>query len=175
MIELKRIRSKIKICCAGFLTTLLIIFGLYYRISEEYLAFLDANIYILAIVALIVELVCVCSYVSKLESQYRAEFRNRFVKKELERTFNNLCYDPKKGILSSVIKETGMINMGNTYESRNYISGEYKTIRFEQADVHISDEYVHFNRNGIKMDNKEYVFDTTLCDILPHLQLKFFS
>ena len=66
---------------------------------------------------------------------YTIRFKRELVETVLKRTFDNLCFEPKKGISRGVIAGTGMMRMGNRFYSNDYISGRYKNTAFEQSDV----------------------------------------
>lgn len=59
-------------------------------------------------------------------------------------TFNKICtnvnFDVNNGIPYNVIASTEMMRMGDRYSSNDHITGMYKNINFEMADVHIEEE-----------------------------------
>ena len=75
-------------------------------------------------------------------------FKETFVKKSLETVFTDLVYEPEKGLDSSVISNTRMMNMGDRYTSNDFISGRYKDIRIVQADVHIEEKHQTTDSDG---------------------------
>ena len=75
-------------------------------------------------------------------------FKETFVLKSLETVFNDLVYEPEKGLDRSVIANTRMMYMGDRYSSNDYISGKYKNINVIQADVHIEEEQHTTDSNG---------------------------
>ncbi len=75
-------------------------------------------------------------------------FKDTFVLKTLESVFTDLIYEPESGLDESVIRNTGMMYMGDRYSSNDYISGKYKNINFTQADVHIEEEHQTTDSNG---------------------------
>lgn len=87
-------------------------------------------------------------FTNKLSTQYKMTFKKIFVEEDLKRIFDNLCYNPEKGLPSKVIDSTDMIDMGDRYSSNDYISGQYKGINFEQADVHIEERHVTYDSDG---------------------------
>ena len=84
----------------------------------------------------------------KLNAKYRGLFKSMFVEKSLNELFDNLIYQPEKGLPYDVIASTKMMNMGDRYHSEDYVSGEYKGIKFEQADVHIEEEHETTDSDG---------------------------
>lgn len=66
---------------------------------------------------------------------YKNSFKRELVESILKKTFDNLYFEPKKGISRSVIAATGMMQMGNRFYSNDYISGRYKNTGFAQSDV----------------------------------------
>ena len=77
---------------------------------------------------------------TKPRKNFILAFKDTFVLKSLKLVFSDLIYEPEKGLDESVIRNTGMMYMGDRYSSNDYISGKYKNINVEQADVHIEEE-----------------------------------
>ncbi len=78
--------------------------------------------------------------VSGDKKRYTLAFKEFFVKSSLEKVFTDLKYMPGSGISPNVIRNTGMMYMGDRYSSEDFVSGKYKDIGFCQADVHIEEE-----------------------------------
>ena len=79
---------------------------------------------------------------------FESNYKDAFVRKALQETFDNLNYEPDNGLDPKVIGDTHMMRMGMYYHSNDYVSGAYKGINIEQADVHIEDETVVTDRDG---------------------------
>lgn len=82
-----------------------------------------------------VTILLVAVYAAPKHKAYVKSFKHEIVEAVLKKTFDNLYFEPKKGISRDVIRSTGMMMMGNRYESNDYISGRYKNIGFAQSDV----------------------------------------
>jgi len=67
---------------------------------------------------------------------YVSSFKKVYVFNALKKKFTNLYYNGK-GMPSSVIWATHMLDMGDIYLSNDLISGKYKKTDFMQADVRI--------------------------------------
>lgn len=91
--------------------------------------------------------------------KFSLEYKKFFVLKSLDNIFDNLIYEPKRGLDKSIIVNTEMIYMGNSYFSDDYISGRYKNINFIQADVYIKNvSKIRFTKGTI-FKGKWLVFD----------------
>jgi len=75
---------------------------------------------------------------------YSAQYKETFVETELKNSFDNLIYQPFEGISKDIISNTGMMKMGNVYDSNDYIEADYNGVHFKQADVSIAQQ----TRNG---------------------------
>ena len=75
-------------------------------------------------------------------------FKETFVLKSLKSVFSDLVYEPEKGLDESIIRNTGMMDMGDRYSSNDYISGKYKNINVVQADVDIEEEHTTTDSDG---------------------------
>ena len=142
MEELNELRVKLK---NRYL--LLILFFIVFTIMGIFLLMGYSN----AVIGLILSLVCIivlAIITLKPSKEYKKRFKSEIVKKALEEKFTDLEYDPNKGMPYSVIASTKMMRMGDIYHSEDYISGKYKDIKFEQADVHIEEEYQTTDSEG---------------------------
>ena len=75
----------------------------------------------------------------KSRKLYHESFKEVFVINQLNKIFSNLEYNFDKGLDEAKIKETRLNNIGKDFSSNDYIKGTYNGIKFEQADVIISD------------------------------------
>ena len=80
--------------------------------------------------------------------EFTMAFKEVFVKKSLETAFTDLVYEPEKGLNSTIIANTRMMNMGDRYTSNDFISGRYKDISIVQADVHIEEKHQTTDSDG---------------------------
>lgn len=85
---------------------------------------------------------------TKPKREFTLAFKKTFVEKSLQTVFTDLTYEPEKGLDYSVIRNTGMMDMGDRYSSNDYISGKYKNINVVQADVHIEEEHQSTDSDG---------------------------
>ena len=85
---------------------------------------------------------------NKPKKKFTLAFKETFVLKALNSVFTDLCYEPEKGLNSSIISNTKMMNMGDRYTSNDFISGKYKNVSVVQADVHIEEEHQSTDSDG---------------------------
>ncbi|HWT76618.1 MAG TPA: DUF3137 domain-containing protein [Mobilitalea sp.] len=76
-----------------------------------------------------------------ISEEYKARFKATFVEIPLRNTFSQVIYYADQGIEEDVIKETGIMSLGNRYTSNDYVRGYYKDVKFERADVKIQQHY----------------------------------
>lgn len=88
-----------------------------------------------------------------INNKFKNIFKEEFVKNALKSVFDNLIYDPKRGIDEDTIANTGMIYMGNSFSSNDYISGTYKNVKFVQSDVEIQEITTHTDGKGNSYTN----------------------
>lgn len=89
-------------------------------------------------------------------------YKNTIVLSVFKKLFNNINYNPDFGISRDVIASTEMVDMGNEYESNDYLSATYKNIKFETADVTIT-QVTHDSKGNTHRSTyfkgQWYVFD----------------
>ncbi len=85
-------------------------------------------------------------------------FKKIYVLNALKKKFTNLYYD-SKGMPSSVIWATHMLDMGDIYTSNDLISGKYKKANFMQADVRIQKVETYVDSEGnIRESIRDYFY-----------------
>lgn len=92
-------------------------------------------------------------------SRFNKEYKSVFVLSALKNNFENLIYDFEDGFSEEQIRKTRMFDTGDRFTSNDYISGSYKNIKFEQADVHIEERYEDTDKDGNKKVRWETVFE----------------
>lgn len=123
------------------------------------------NLIELTIMAILIDLVFCVIIMAFVKSRvngknirtFYKEFKNVFVLSSLQNVFDNITYYPTKGFSREFVKSIGMIDTGDSFNSNDYISGKYKNISFEQADMHIQEEHEEEDKDG----KKETVWETT--------------
>jgi hypothetical protein len=85
--------------------------------------------------------VIVASITTKKQSEaYYKAYKAYFVEQNLKKTFTSLIYNHEKGIGSSYLRSTGMINTGDRFSSNDLTIAKYKDVMFLQSDAHIQIE-----------------------------------
>lgn len=72
---------------------------------------------------------------SALKAEYKNIYKNTFVKSMLGSMLDNVEYDWRRGFLGTEVIQFGIVRMGNCFNSEDYISAEYRNVKFRQADV----------------------------------------
>ena len=107
-----------------------------------------AFFFMVLIILLIVHLVSKAFLIGNDTEKFKKEFKNIFVVSALQKTFSNLEYVPEKGFDESYMDQIGMLDTGDRYHSEDYVSGDYKKIHFEQADIHVMEEEEEKDSDG---------------------------
>lgn len=63
--------------------------------------------------------------------------KKAFVNKALEECYPGSVYSIKDGFTRDFIKNTGIVSMGDSFKSSDFIKGEYKNVKFEFSDIEI--------------------------------------
>ena len=92
----------------------------------------------------------IVSYLTNMKNirQFTLAFKETFVLKALKSVFTDLIYKPESGLNESIIRNTGMMYMGDRYTSNDFISAKYKNINVVQADIHIEEEHETTDSDG---------------------------
>lgn len=96
-------------------------------------------IFVTVFCAVIIAIVVV--FATKKESvAYRKAYKAYFVEKIMRETFTDLEYSHDKGLSEEYLRNTGMVNTGDSYNSNDLTVAKYKNVKFVQSDVHIQEE-----------------------------------
>lgn len=128
--------------------TIFIIIGLIVVAIAALISFIFEFPPVLVMVGGVLTFVIAALVCSKPAKEYSLAFKNYFVKSSLQKIFTNLRYLPDSGISRQTIAGTQMMRMGDRYSSNDLVTGNYKTIRFTQSDVHIEEEHETRDRDG---------------------------
>lgn len=77
----------------------------------------------------------------RLSKDFKARFKTTFVEIPLRNTFTDVYYNGAQGIDEEVIDRTGIMTLGNRYDSNDYVRGYYKDVKFERSDVKIQQHH----------------------------------
>ena len=90
--------------------------------------------------AIILAILAYFLLVRKKSKEYKDYYKNVFVRGMIRQVIPDAEYEPGKGFPRELIRETGLMLMGNIYSSEDYIRGSYNNVSFERADILIQDE-----------------------------------
>lgn len=71
-------------------------------------------------------------------ADFESAYKRKFVLSAFCEIFDDVSYRPLYGIPEDDFRNLGMIKMGNSYSSDDYIRATYKGVDFEYADVRVS-------------------------------------
>ena len=112
----------------------------------------------LAFGILIIGIIVSMVFSNKPSKEFKLAYKNTFVLQSLKSVFDDLEYNPERGFDYNVIKNTGMMYMGDRYSSNDYVKGKYKNINVEQADVHIEEQVTTTDSDGNTTTHYETLF-----------------
>ena len=75
----------------------------------------------------------------KVFAEYSALYKSVFVERALKEAFPGCSYRSEAGIERAELAETGMVNVGDVCRSEDLVAGEYRGMKFRQADVLIQE------------------------------------
>lgn len=129
--RLRRLRWRIRLFSLTlFLIVLAFVVALFFNLSQETTG-------VLASLALS-SVLSISLLIALTVSRYKSLCRNNLMKELLEDSYASVSYREKEGFSEEEIASSGMIMMGNSFESVNLVKGERGDILFEMADVTIS-------------------------------------
>lgn len=76
-----------------------------------------------------------CLFYNRKYKSYNALYKDWVIRGVLADVFESLLYEPGKGLTREAIAGTGMVPMGNRFESDDYIRGLYRDVPLYQSDV----------------------------------------
>ena len=129
--RLRRLRWRIRLFSITLcLIVLAFVVSLFFDLSAE-------TVGVLASLALS-SVLSISLLIALTVTRYKKLCRNNLMKELLEDSYASVSYRGKEGFPEEMIASSGMIMMGNSFESANLVKGERGDILFEMADVTIS-------------------------------------
>ena len=101
-----------------------------------------------SIVLIIIGFLLMFFWYSPAKKLYRGRYKETLVNGLFTQYFDNISYQPESGFSEGFIQSTGFMMMGNIFHSEDMITGEYKGVHFERADVTIQEETETTDANG---------------------------
>lgn len=137
--ELETLRKKARnIFIVGFIITIILTLVSFMMLKSFF------SVFFVLIFGLVITIV-ITSGPSK---KFSLAYKETYVLKSLKSVFEDLVYEPDKGIDESIIANTGMMYMGDRYSANDYVAGKYKNINIVQSDIHIEKREVVTDRDG---------------------------
>ena len=97
---------------------------------------------------------------AELKKKYKQLYKSTFVRQVLEDIFDDVHYEWQTGFPSQLVKDMSLCRMGNRFATEDYLSGSYKGVRFEQADVRV--QYHTSGKNShttTYFEGRMFIFD----------------
>ncbi|MCI8446430.1 MAG: DUF3137 domain-containing protein [Bacilli bacterium] len=126
----------------------IVIIGTIISIISAIVLFLITKFPFIIFIVIIVGIVITVIIDAGPSRKFTLAFKKAFVLSALKSIFDDLIYEPEKGLNESVIRNTGMMYMGDRYSSNDFISGKYKNINIIGADVHIEEKHTTTDSDG---------------------------
>lgn len=124
------------------------------------------------VVAATASLFAVAVFASSAKSNFAKRFKEEIVAATIKSLIPDARYTPNRGISKETIADTGMMKMGNVFESEDLVEATLSGVSFKQSDVTIirrthggedgSNKVTLFGGRWIVFDgfNKEFIGDT---------------
>lgn len=79
--------------------------------------------------------------VNSRQKEYARIYKLLMVEKPFQEAFEQCRYLPEQGLSETEVANTRLMNMGDDYHSEDYVTGYYNGVRFERADVKITETH----------------------------------
>lgn len=164
--ELKKLQKEI-ICIRNILFTvfvmaIILIFVLFMMLSPKQSQMPNMpgmmKFMFVVVTILIIYIIMRNILLTKRISKFTKMYKNLFVVDSLKNVFGDISYNPSLGIEEQTLKDTGLINTHDRYESNDYIKSNFKGIEFVQSDIHIEEEVEYKDSDGNTQTTWETVF-----------------
>lgn len=130
--EAKKAEEQYKRYKTGILISIimLIVYGSIVSMSGGWQSF---DVLILIVLAAVV--VALIYKMQVCKRKFRSDYKEAFVKNALEDILEDVNYISNSGFSGKEVREFGLLKMGTSFKSEDYLRAKYKGIEFEQADV----------------------------------------
>lgn len=99
---------------------------------------------------------------SKDVKKFNDLYKKNIVEATFKELFTDVVFDVDKGIDYSIIANTGMMDMGDSFTSNDYVTGKYKDINFASSDVNITETHTDSDGDSHTVtlfSGQWYIFD----------------
>ena len=104
------------------------------------ICFLLCKHFILAWGTFVFSLVGITIFYKLRVLEFNYAYKGTIVSNFLNNNFDNLMYDPNKGIDYDIIKNLNIIRTGTKFRASDYLKATYKNITFEFCEINIEDD-----------------------------------
>ena len=80
--------------------------------------------------------------------KYKRAYKGYFITQQLSSFFTDLNCSHDSGLDKSILENTEIIYLGDRYSSNDLVEGNYKDVKFMQADVHLEKRYEERDEKG---------------------------
>ena len=129
--RLRRLRIRIRLFSLTLLAVLLAFMATLFLGLSEYTIGILASLTLSSVLVLAL-------LIALTVTRYKRLCKDNLMKELLEDSYASVSYREKEGFSEEEIAASGMIMMGNSFESTNLVKGERGDISFEMADVTVS-------------------------------------
>lgn len=151
--ELKELQAKIirkekncNLITGTFVSIMLLIMLTLFLLDIDYMVIVILAVVV--IISLIIHVIIKVFLHGDDIQTFEKNFKSCFVKKALEDNFENVTYNPDEGFDEEFIEKNEILDTGDNYSSNDFISAEYKNIKFESSDIHIQEEHKTTDSDG---------------------------
>ncbi|QIK56946.1 DUF3137 domain-containing protein [Erysipelothrix sp. HDW6A] len=74
-------------------------------------------------------------YISPKQKEYKSKVKDYINDTIFTSMFDDVSFSSEYGYDESLIRETGLVDLGNRYYSNDFLQGSYKSVNFSRADV----------------------------------------
>ena len=88
-----------------------------------------------AMMAVMVLVVIMAIMVNSWTREFKMIYKEMFTKEVLAELLGDVDFNWQKGFTSQFVSSFGIVNMGNRFDSSDYVKATYKGVEFMQSDV----------------------------------------
>ena len=101
----------------------------------------QGNLMLLGMVGVVIGVIYMAAVAMPKGKKFNELYKSLVVEEAYKNAFSNVMYNANQGLSESFISGTKLMQMGNIYNSDDFVSANYGDVHFNRADVTIQDEY----------------------------------
>lgn len=127
-----------------------VVIGIILAVLGFILAFMVEDIQFIGFILIVIALIVIAVGYGKFNALSK-EFKNKYLRELINKTFDNAEYYPDRGIDKDRVYATNLVKRADRYHTEDLIKGDVEGVKFETCDLKLEERHVRHTKNGTQV------------------------